>query len=767
MMTCIVLLLWLIPAINVAAEVSITAEYGLQGQGKFDRPIAVTLTIQNDETPFEGELVTTYPTNYMLQAAQVIPLKLAPHEKITNQFYIGSYPYNLYSDNKQQYVQLYEGSVENGKKVEHFQFENRKPTLFEYETHVVGIFSNSQATKVTQALQKLRTIEKGRLLEVQSYPLMPADLDADIRSIEFLNTIVLTDPLKTIEQNQFDILIEWMKQGGQLVIKEDVAFSPLASYAALQATGGTSEISPAQLMDFTGEGKFTEPMSIRTSELMPNAQAIEVDGQLIAAKQKVGSGMLIQTAFSFTDSTLIEMDGYANLFAQLIDFRNKEIYKATVDVEMVDSVVPVNELFPAFQFATWVIISVFVLYILLISPVIYFLLKRKDKREHAWWIIPTISIVVSILFFLVGARDRLGQPQMQQSAVIKIGNEIDHQYFTQSLLTNKRGDYTFDLADGMEVTAYSNQNPNRIDLQKGQWSFTAENEFVMKNVAYWDVETIVGKGPIEVGQFKLNLTNDNGNLTGTIKNELQMDVTDVQLWTGTNFISLGNLKRGQVETIEEKIPSTLLLPITPLIRDYTTPTPKTIDKVWQDRLNALAYSTLSTEDAPAIIARANHVGLGARLTQKAKVTSNVLIVQPIHDVETNLSGEMTLTNEAFNMAYAETLYGGVKEQFNSSMRDVYLAPGTYDVSYRLALPIQNMEMDWSSLHYKTEHEMMNAALYNVETERFEPAGANFSTENVQSYLKDGEITVQWELSEGADLERQNFPEITLKGEQQK
>lgn len=239
MMTCIVLLLWLIPAINVAAEVSITAEYGLQGQGKFDRPIAVTLTLQNDETPFEGELVTTYPTNYMLQTAQVIPLKLAPHEKRIKQFYIGSYPYNLYSDNGQRYVQLYEGGVENGRKVEHFQFENRKPTLFEYETHVVGVFSHPQ---VTQALQKLRTIEKGRLLEVQNYPSFSGDLVPDIRSIDFLNTVVLADPLKTIEQNQFDILIEWMKQGGQLVIKEDVAFSPLASYAALQATGGPPKL---------------------------------------------------------------------------------------------------------------------------------------------------------------------------------------------------------------------------------------------------------------------------------------------------------------------------------------------------------------------------------------------------------------------------------------------------------------------------------------------------------------------------------------------
>lgn len=763
MMTCIVLLLWLIPAINVAAEVSITAEYGLQGQGKFDRPIAVTLTIQNDETPFEGELITTYPANYMLQTGQVIPLKLAPHEKQIKQFYMGSYPYNLYSDNEQRYVQLYEGNVENGKKVEHFQFENRKPTLFEYETHVVGVFSYPQ---VAQSLQKLRTIEKGRLLEVQSYPLMTADLITDIRSIDFINTIVLTDPLKTIEQDQFDILIEWMKQGGQLVVQEDVAFSPLSSYAALQATGGTAEISPAQLTDFTGEGKFTNPMLIRTSELMPNAQAIEIDGQLLAAKQKVGTGMLIQTAFSLTDSTLIEMDGYANLFANLIDFENKEMYKTSIDDEMVNQVVPVNELFPAFQFSTWIIISVFTLYILLISPVVYFLLKRKDKREHAWWIIPTISIVFSIMLFLVGARDRLAQPLIQQSAVIKIGNEIGQQYFAQSLLTNKRGDYTFELANGIEATAYNSQMSNRTDFQKGQWSYVKQNEFVMKNVAYWDVETIVGKGPIEVGQFKLNMTNDNGVLTGTITNELQMDVTDVQLWTGANFIAIGNLKQGEMRTIEEKIPTTLLLPIAQPIREYTTPTPETIDKVWKDRMNSFAYSTLSIEDAPAIIARANNVPLGAKLSQKAKVTSNVLIVQPIHDVVTNLSGEFTLQNEAFNMTYSETLYGGVKEQFNSSMQDVYLVPGTYDVTYRLSLPIQNVAIDWSSLQYKTEHPIMRAALYNVETEQFQQAGANFSTENVHSYLKDGEIIVQWEVSEGGNLEPLNLPEIALKGEQQ-
>uniref|UniRef100_UPI0020C0B006 hypothetical protein n=1 Tax=Lysinibacillus sp. D4A3_S15 TaxID=2941227 RepID=UPI0020C0B006 len=56
----------------------------------------------------------------------------------------------------------------------------------------------------------------------------------------------------------------------------------------------------------------------------------------------------------------------------------------------------INELFPSFEVSVSYMLIVIILYIIIIGPVLYFVPKKIDKREHAWWIIPVFSIVLSI-----------------------------------------------------------------------------------------------------------------------------------------------------------------------------------------------------------------------------------------------------------------------------------------------------------------------------------------------------------------------------------
>ncbi len=76
----------------------------------------------------------------------------------------------------------------------------------------------------------------------------------------------------------------------------------------------------------------------------------------------------------------------------------------------------VNEIFPSFEVSVSYMLIVIILYILIIGPILYFILKKIDKREQAWWIIPIMSVALSIVLFIFGAKDRIVQPQIQQSA---------------------------------------------------------------------------------------------------------------------------------------------------------------------------------------------------------------------------------------------------------------------------------------------------------------------------------------------------------------
>lgn len=755
--------LFLIPVITASAEMKINVDYGLNGQGKQDMPLGVTITIENDEQPFDGELLTTYPSNYYLQTGQVFPLKLAPHEKYSEFFVIDSYPYQ-YGQKSRSFVHVYEGSLEKGDKYKNFQLKNSEPKLYSYDTHVVGILGLKDVSK---ALQKLRVIKGNANLEVQYFPMDTVQTITDVRQLAFINTLILAEPLKLYDEEQLQILVSWMKNGGQLIVDQDVTFTPMKEFAALQASEGATKttVSTQSLEQFSREGTFQSDLPLVKKDALENSELFEVDGLILAAKRPVGMGSLIQTAFSLTDPVLLTSDGYANLLAQMMNLQTP-MYSNSAEIEMSNTVASVNELFPAFEFSMWKILAVLIVYILVIGPILYFILKKKDKREYAWWIIPAIAVVFSLGLFFIGARDRIAQPQIQQTAVIKVG-EQSQQYFVQSLLSNRSGDYEFEFGKELDVTVYGNDFSNLHDFQNGRWSYVKnegdKKQLLLKNVPYWDVETIVGKGAIDVGQFNVDLTNENRTLVGTITNNFDVDVTNVQIWTGAELVTIGDMKRGETTTVNKTMQLAILLPtVLPNNTMYTTPTPETIDTERKNRLIALAQSVIASEQSPAIIANAKDMTYGATLTKKATTESTTLLVQPF-TATTQFTGELTLTEQAFLVSLNSEMYGGMRDQTVTSLKDWYFDPGEYEVTYKLPQQLKAEPMNWSELHYEVDESFMKAQIWNVSTNEYEPFSSQFSTQEVSNYLKQGEIRFKWTISENIYNRTFTSPIIQLKG----
>lgn len=758
----LVLLFCFVPTIFASAQISITADYGLQGQGKLDKLIPVVLTIGNDGELFEGDLIAAYSNDYMYQSGQVLPLKLAPNEKITKKIYIRNYPNQLNAENQDSFLFLYEGGIENGKRYEDVVIKNNKPTMYPLEAHVFGIFSNKD---LSPSMQKLRTIGNVGMVEVQTFEVDATKSITDMRDLVFLDTILLTEPLKTFDEAQQKQLIKWMEQGGQLVVSEDVSVTALKDFAALQMNEGTKEISVQQLQQLSEAGNFTKALTINNAKVLPNAINYEVNGNVIAAKRNIGNGALIQTAFSLEDATLLQADGYADLMAKLLEMK-ETAYSPNLETELSYLVTEVNKLFPTFEFSLWKIISVLILYILIVSSIVYVVLKKKDKREYAWVVIPAIALVFSLALFLFGARDRIAQPQIQQSAVIKVGEQSE-QYFVQSLLSNRSGDYEFTLPQDVTASNYNYDYSNLRDFQKGRWSYIKEAEqgqqLVLKNVPYWDIETFIGSGPITIGQFEVELTNNNGQLVGSIRNTLDVDVVDVQIWTGKEIIPIGNMKNGEVLRIGEKIAASVLLP--PAQNDYisySTPTPETIDEQRKLRLQSFAKLVLQNEQSPVILASTDTLKFGATLTKDAKVKSNALIVQPF-EASMKLKGEVVVSNEAFQTTFISDLYSGMKQPLDSNVQNLYLEMGIYDVFYELPKSFTNLPMKWSSLDYQVVDDRTTTKIYNYKTMQFEEVSANFTTNKVSDYMNQSIVKLQWNLTSAMDGTTLELPKIQLKG----
>ncbi|MCH7320765.1 hypothetical protein LZ480_02595 [Solibacillus sp. MA9] len=752
------------PLMYGSAEMNIDVDYGFEGKGKQDTPIAVTFTIQNDERTFDGELVTTYANNYLLQRGEVIPLQLAPNEVVRKKVYLNYLPYEIIDNSTGKFVYLYDDSIEKGDESKDYRVTHNKPELTSYDAFMIGVFGDKQ---LASALQQLRAIQQSRVVDISEYEITSLESVQQLEDLALFNMIFLTQELDTLTEVQQKAILGWIQNGGQLVIDGDVSSTALEPYKALTASSATKTINAEQLQQFTGQERFNKVLTVHDVQPIQGAHSFKIDETVLAARKQIGSGALIQTAFSLTDATVSQNDNAAYLMAKLLDF-DVNFNTSTPESDLSSNVVPVNALFASFEFSLWKIVVVFGLYIFLLGPVLYFFLKRKDKREYAWWIIPAFALVVSVALFLVGAKDRIVQPQIQQMAVVKISDNASEQYFAQSLLSNRGGDYQFSLTNDMKVASYGGQSFGLRDFQNGRWGYVKQQQdhktLTLKNVPYWDVESFIGSGAIDIGKLDVQLVNENGMVTGTVRNDLTIDLKEVQIWTGLQFINIGDIKQGESKHVNEKLVSSLLVPNTLPVDQtyYDRPTPETIDEVRKGRLLGLANTLVMDDQSPVIIGYSNTADIGAQFAGKAKMQSTVLVVQPF-TASVNFSDDVTINGDLMLMKYSTDLYGGVKDQLISGQDSYYLDPADYKVTYQLPQSIMVHNFSWESLRYELYGGAISSQIYNVKTNQYESLPSEYSTDNVDDYIENDMIQFKWHVSDAVYSDNVKLPMIELKG----
>src|SRR5699024_2375253 len=113
---------------------------------------------------------------------------------------------------------------------------------------------------------------------------------------------------------------------------------------------------------------------------------------------------------------------------------------------------------------------------IIIGPILYFVLRKFDKREYAWGLIPVIALVTAVAIFFIGGKDRLVKPQIQQLALFRVNNDQSVTgVYSNSLLTNKAGDYLFTMDN--ETKGYP-RNSEMFNAGTAQQNYVKSNEIV-------------------------------------------------------------------------------------------------------------------------------------------------------------------------------------------------------------------------------------------------------------------------------------------------
>lgn len=769
---------------SAAPTLEVQATAGVNGKAKHQSVVPIKITVKNSGTDFSGDMAINASSSYEVGSAMILPIDLAAGEEKTFELYLDGLSDYVYSNDSKLFA-FYEGGIEKGKVVSYkgtkqIQVNFHDPastfiyTLTEKSDRLAAYLRLSQVTPSNN-------VEVFNLNQLKDYTLPDDAQGYAMADIIAVDEFALAD----LSQKQQEALLKWVQDGGKLLLgasdQVEATAGIFKEYLPLTLSEQTTSVSAESLTTLSGGGTFTSPISVYTATENPDSKRILADGTtILAAKKKVGGGEIIQTTFSLGDNPLASMAGYAALTAKMVNIQNSMQQGMMYGNSTMDWISyelrSVNELFPSFEVSVTYMLVVIILYILIIGPLLYFVLKKMDKREHAWWIIPAISVVLSIALFIFGAKDRIMQPQVQQSAFYKVNEDKSvNGYYVESILTNRGGDFVVETDPNTTAIAFRNRNNfdgSMNDLHEASYIKEHANgsTLTLRDLSYWSVQSFTGKTAAQnIGNMDIDITLKNEKLSGTVKNNFPFTLKDVTLISGIKEVNLGDIEPNETLRVDKELKSTVLQkPNMYGNNNYSYPMKKEeIDPHRIQSMKSMALSLTENDKLPVLTAWADQAIAGVELESSANMAPISYFIQPFEG-KVELTGPFTMKRTNLTYTVESQSTNGYFEMHDEQLNTGYMQNGVYDV--KITMP-ENFMASVQSFNELTvsnkDSKRMKLSIWNNKTNAFEAFTdtKQVFTENINHYLnQQGEILIQIEFGPDQTGETTKLPDVELKGE---
>lgn len=775
--SCMILLLSILPTFAFDAiaktklDVKVTA--GFDNKYKDTLGLPVLLTVTNSGEAFSGDIVIDNQESYSGGIGVVVPLEIGSNETKTIKLMLDYF--TDHSSGTDKTIHIYKDGWNKEDEVSFTGDDKIKPQMYERDGVFVLTFTNS--VDRLSALTKISSLSSSQMEIIHLGQLKEDLIPTTANGWTMANVVVVDEySITSLKEEEQQSLLEWVKSGGTIVIGAsdnlDGEIGILQNYLPLSINDKTIHITSKDIRKSLKDIRLSNGISAYQAQKVEPAKTIlEIDHHILAAKRNLGNGQVIQTAFSLGDEPHSIDKNYDKLLQKVIPFNT--INHVTNRMNSIDgSNTYSNELFPTFQVSTMLLVIVIILYIIIVGPLLYFILKKKDKREFAWWLVPSLSLFVSILVFAYGAKDRLSKPQIQQSAVFKI-NQDDSMtgYYVNSLLTNRSGDFRFKVPLNSTATLVRNSNNiGSIHKQGMIEQYQNEKELTLRNNRYWSVSTIAGQTQIpSVGSFHIDLEVENRAIKGSVTNNLPYTVKDASIWYGSQWLKIGTIKPKQKLKITQTINGALLIPAMPISSNNSNSV-KNKDDIMENRKEMLkesGYGMIENTEEPALVGWVDEPITPISIKNSKVDLSAINLVIQSFSPKTKFSGEFVLPANSMNFIINPISNAGYAEQSQENSGIWLIDEGVYEFNWTIPDTLQNKKFKWTELQMaNTDTKNVTLQILNNKTFNYEPIndGRFTLTKNIENYISNnGQVKFRLERKRSAN-NRMTAPTLQLKGE---
>jgi hypothetical protein len=400
------------------------------------------------------------------------------------------------------------------------------------------------------------------------------DLPANAEGWRALDVLVIHDvDTGQLSAGQLEALEEWIAQGGRLIVTGGLGYRrTLSGLDALPpvSVDGTETVSLAPLgalIDdpFPAQARVEAPVA--TGTLAEGAQVLAAaDGTPLLAKREVGYGRVDFLAADPGLEPLRSWDSLDRLWAWVLLDGDPRPGWAYGFRSRWDSASQAVSQVPDVKLPSVIQLCGFLgVYVLLVGPVNYFVLRRLKRRELAWLTIPALVVLFSAMAYVTGFQLRGSQAILHQLTVVQTWPGTDRAR-VESLLgvwSPRRASYDIQLEPGFLARPMPSDFGggtfsaiNDITVEQGEETTLRHVRVDVGAVQPFVIEGFTQDAPHIEGDLRLSATDEGFHVTGEIVNEGEVDLADVSLVLAGAVRALPDLPAEEVLPVDVVVKNT-------------------------------------------------------------------------------------------------------------------------------------------------------------------------------------------------------------------
>lgn len=296
-------------------------------------------------------------------------------------------------------------------------------------------------------------------------------------------------------------------------------------------------------------GNAKNPLALKYRKGMGNVLVFTFDPAAEPFVSWTGKNTFFENALKFIDSNI------QRVYEQGSGFYQRQQY-STSNLQYLATEVPDDKKVPFL--AMFITLGI---YVLLAGPVLYIILKEKDKRDLAWICIPALSVLFLVGMYVLGFKSRYHSAITNTVSLLQVSEGGDQAVVTSTIgvFNDRRGllKLQYDTNNGMKMPfLQGNDGYYRYygdDVEGsviGKYTMGDPAVFEQYDVMLWTPMLLNAEKTVPFGADLLkDIYLKDSTLLGRIANTTPYDLLDVAILVGPNIIPVGDILAGETKEL--------------------------------------------------------------------------------------------------------------------------------------------------------------------------------------------------------------------------